>query len=40
LGCCACTPRNIEGLRKDVEAAFLSKSFLGVAGKYCDSHQN
>ena len=35
--CGACGPANIEGLRKDVEASFLSKSFLGIATKYCDS---
>ena len=35
--CGACGPANLEGLRKDVEAAFLSKSLLGIATKYCDS---
>jgi hypothetical protein len=35
--CGACGRTNIEDMRKDVEAAFLSKSFLGIADKYGDS---
>lgn len=37
--CGACQPTHIEGLRKDVENAFLSKSFLGIANKYGESQR-
>jgi hypothetical protein len=36
-GCCACVPTNIESFRKDVEAAFRGKSFMGIADKHCNS---
>jgi hypothetical protein len=39
FACDACDPVNIEGLRKDVEEAFLSKSFLSIANKYGDAQR-